>query len=267
MPAALQCYTYGLNMGAVFQRNWRIAGRTNVILLGWLTPFVSLLFTWLATLAEWDLPGMINARMNVFYLFTVAVVYLFTNALVTWLATAYLARSDFETSSLELVKLTRVGPAGLLFGHLLTVSAVMLPQIILFHAGLWVYTTAVIVPQDPSAQVSSLLLLGVLAMNIVNFISIAVITLFSLFVSPHLFVILGAILAFSIVQGNFMLFLISARFGTPIVYAVLVSLVPVMLCILPALLFGKRRWYAGWSLRWKQPRAACPTEQAARPVI
>jgi hypothetical protein len=235
-------------MEAVTRRNWIFARRNNIVTLAWLTPFISILFTWLLTLAEDDpvSSALGFGRLAVFQQFVVVMVYLFVNALVSFIVAAYLVSREFEDRGLSLVRLTDISPASLYFGHLRTIAAVMLPQILLFHIGIAVFYIATDPHLFSRGDVNVHMFIGILAMNLLNTAAISALVLPGIFGRSAAFILLGLFASFVAVPLDFMFFFIADDLQLPIWIPILVAFVPFASLAWLSIAWGKRRWYAEW---------------------
>jgi len=235
-------------MNAIACRNWLFARRNNILTLAWLTPFISLLFTWLSTLTEDDpvSAALGLGRLEVFRQYMVVIVYFFVNAIVSWIVTAYLTTRELEDRHLALLRLTQITPQGLFFGHLASVAKIMAPQIVLFHAGMAIYYLLSVPPGGPTAELSAGLFVGVLVMNLINTFAIATVIVPAVFGKTGLFIALGAVVAFAIVPMDFIFFMIADMHEVPLFVFPAAVLLPIGLMLLLGVYWGKRRWFADW---------------------
>jgi hypothetical protein len=235
-------------MEAIVRRNWIFARRNNIITLAWLTPVLSVVFTWVLSIVEdgpiSDILGL--GRLSMFAQFAVVMVYFFVNALVSWIVAAYLASREFEDKHLSLLRLTSVTPAQLYFGHLRTIANIMLPQIVVFHAGIAVFYIATNPDIFREGEVSIAMFVGVLFMNLLNTYAISTVILPAIYGKAALFITFGALVSLVAVPTNFIFFFIADDLGVPLFVLPLAVIAFFALMGFLTVLWGKRRWHAEW---------------------
>ena len=235
-------------MDAIFRRNWLIARRNNLVTLGWLTPAIALLFNWLSTLTVDDpVSGQLGIQtLAVFQPFTVVIIYMFVNSLVTFLAAAFLMTRELDDRALAQTRLSRLTPLDVLGGYFVTVFAVMLPQNVLFHIAVFIYNLTWAAPYNSPAQINMGLVFGVLLMNILNTVAVAGVLSFGLFGKAYVFVVLGGLVAFFMVPANFMLFYVADSLNVSVLTAAAGQIVPLAAMFIFALALGRYRWRTEW---------------------
>lgn len=235
-------------MNAIFRRNWLIARRNNLVTLGWLTPVITILFNWLSTLTEEDtVTGAMGiGRLAIFQPFTVVIIYLFVNALVSFLVAAYLTTRELEDKSLSQIRLTQLTPFNLIGGHFLTVAAIMLPQMVLFHIAVFVYALFWLPPVDQGPSVNFALIFGVFLMNMLNSFALTSLLCFGLFGRAFFFVVLGGIAAFFAVPINFTIFYIADQYGLGVLAVTALQILPLGAMLFLSIALGKYMWHAEW---------------------
>ncbi|MEP0814697.1 MAG: hypothetical protein HRF49_08555 [bacterium] len=236
-------------MGAVFRRNWLFAKRNNLVLMGWLVPPACVLFNWLSSLADDDVFGGVGAgvsRLQIFQPYTVVMIYLFVNTLVSWLAATYVALKEGEPGSLDLIKLTGVRPGEVWAGHLATQAAIMLPQIFVFFAGLLIYNELFLAqtPEGMTLRNNLPLFASVILMNVINFLFISSLTLSGIFRLPAAGIALGALFSFLVVPADFMMFWLADFYSVPLALVAGAAAAPAAAVNLFALASGASNWKA-----------------------
>ncbi len=185
--------------------------------------------------------------MAIFQPYTVVIIYLFVNSLVSFLTAAYMTTRELEDKQLSQIRLTLLSPFDLILGHLKTVAVIMIPQMLLFHVAVFIYNLIWLAPGTSEGQTISVwMVFGVFIMNALNTAAITAILCFGLFGRPYLFVALGGLSAFFAVPMNFTLFYIADHFGVGIPLVTAAQILPLAIVILLAVSLGRYRWRSEW---------------------
>ncbi len=235
-------------MEAITKRNWIFARRNNIITLAWLTPVLAVVFTWIMTIAQDEpIANMLGLGiLSVFSQFAVVMVYFFVNALVSWIAVAYLVSRELEDRFLSLLRLTPITARDTYIGHMRTVMVIMMPQLLVFHAGIAVFYTATNPDIFRENEVSIAMFAGVLLMNLLNTFAITTVVLPAIYGKTAFFILFGAVVSLIAVPNNFMFFFISENLNVPLfVLPLAVMAFFAIICVL-TMMWGNHRWYAEW---------------------
>lgn len=235
-------------MEAITKRNWIFARRNNIVTLAWLTPILAVVFTWLMTIAQdepaADLLGL--GRLAVFSQFAVVMVYFFVNALVSWIAAAYLASRELEDRFLSIIRLSPISARDIYIGHMRTVMVIMLPQLLIFHAGIAVYYISTNPDIFRENEVSVAMFAGVMLMNLLNTFAIATVVLPAIYGNTAFFIVMGAIVSLIAVPNNFMFFYIAENLNVPLFVPPLAVMAFFAIISVLSVMWGNYRWYAEW---------------------